>query len=332
MKKLIVPMLALSLLTFHVSSEAAFGGARASSSSGMGVSRSVSRPSSSSTYSRPSGTSSNSSYTGNSSYSSGSTSRQVNSYPSSNTPQNTYQQPSAMRQIATTAAGVGGGILAAQAISSLISSPSHQGVYTSPQNPGQYYNAQGIPQQVAPQSVQQENYQQPTYAPQQQRMVFPEHKSSFSFWGMLGGLIQFIVFMGVLAVIAYGAYKLFFLAKRQIKMEKANMQYSLEDEFADIDQKAMDIFFNFQKNADNKAWVGNNTKYMNVDSTLSDPCTVEQYQHNVLDCSIEQGKLRASVEYTATVVGVVNKVEEKISQIWHFEKQNDKWYLIGAQG
>ena len=69
---------------------------------------------------------------------------------------------------------------------------------------------------------------------------------------------------------------------------------------------------------------------MNVDSCVDVACSVEQYEHKTMDVAVEQGKLRASVEYKATLLPTGGELES-IHEIWNFEKQNGMWYVIGVE-
>lgn len=361
-KKLFIPLLAMGMVVFTDVSFAAFGGSRG----GSGVSRSYSRPATTTTYSKPVSKPSSSYSSSSSSSSSGSywgSSKQTPTY--SNTRQteyrsNSYQQPqyqqprqnSAMRDIGVTAAGVAGGVLAASAITALVSSPGHSGMFTHPQYPGQYFNQQGQPvaapqapqaapapqQQVMPEQYPQQAYSQPQYQQQQPVVVVQQPKQEsggfFSFlWSFLWGVIQLIMFLGVVGALAFGIYKLIQLGKKNNVQEKVREQLDLKPsvkaEFNDLDAKALDIFYDFQKNSDNKAWVTANTKYLPVDDCLSPPSQVKQYEHRVTDCAMEHGKLRGSVLYKAVVNDGSGDV--KVNQFWNFEKDAGVWKLIGFE-
>ena len=364
MRKLFVPLLAVGMVVFADVSYAAFGGSRGSS----GVSRSYSRPSTP-TYSKPATTykapsysapsstpsystrsSNNSGYTrnyssGNSSYSQGNyrdTSRSDYNYNSGN-------RSSTMRDIGVTAAGVGGGILAAQAITALISSPGHPGMYTHPQYPGQYFNQQGVPMpapvaapqpQVAPsqyeapptqQYLQPRSQQAPAPVviyqapqPQEQGITF-----FGALWGGLWWLIKLAFFLGVVGALAYGAFRLFRLGKTKVAEEKFNMQFDTYREGKELDKLAMDIFYKFQANSDNEAFVRNNTRYLPVKECLSPPSEVIEYEHRFIDCKVEQGKLRGTILYRAVLNDGSGDV--RINQYWNFEKEESFWKLIGFE-
>lgn len=338
LNKFFVTALGFSLIVTADTSFAAFGGSRASS--GMGVSRSYSRPSTpkssytapaSKSYSKPSY--SNSSSSNNYSKPSYNSSNGGGNYNNSGY-NNQYRQRSTMGDIGVGVASVAGGILAAEAIQGLIRGPS--GAYTHPQYPGQTFNAQGVPQpaqgQVMPPqegSVQpsQQQSQQPVYVVQQAPVASTGGFFSF-LWSALGNILHLILYVSVVGALAYAGWKLYKLGKKKFQKEKANMLFDVETEFENLDASAMEIFYDFQKNSDNKDWVKRNTKYLNVEACMSEPSTVEQYQHKVLDCAVEQGKLRASVRYDATLE---NDRLEKINQIWNFEKDLGVWKLIGVE-
>ena len=103
----------------------------------------------------------------------------------------------------------------------------------------------------------------------------------------------------------------------------------MDDELSDIDSVAQEIFFNFQKNSDNIPWLKANTKYLNVENCVSNPSTVVSYEHRTIDCAVEQGKLRASVEYKAVLKNTDG--DETIHQIYNLEKQDGKWFVIGVE-
>lgn len=350
MRKLFVPLLAMGMVVFTDVSFAAFGGSRG----GSGVSRSYSRPATTSynkpatTYKAPSYTSSGSSSgysSGSSNYNSGSGN---NNYRS-----NSYNEPqrsSTMRDIGVTAAGVGGGILAAQAITALVSSPGHSGMYTHPQYPGQYFNQQGqpvaAPVQQAPQPAPQQGYAQPQQYQQQQYqqpvvVVQQQQQSGMTFFGALWGALWFVIklafFLSVVGAIGYGIYKLFTLGrKKEVRDQvEAKIKHKFDlspkgpSDFEELDSKAMDIFYTFQKNSDNEAWVTANTKYLPVDDCLSAPSKVLEFQHRTLDCTNQSGKTRGSVQYWATLNDGTGKL--KIEQIWNFEKDGNVWKLIGIE-
>jgi len=359
-KKAFIPLVAMGMVVFADVSYAAFGSSRSSS----GVSRSYSRPASSSSYSRPVSKPS-SSYTPSSSSSSSSGSF-WSSKPSTSSSSNTgyrtsnqnyqqnYQQQaprqnSAMRDIGVTAAGVAGGVLAATAITALVSSPSHSGMFTHPQYPGQYFNQQGQPvaaprAAAEPQLMMPEQYPQTVnqqqYAPQQQPQsyVVVQHKQeSGSFmgalWGFLWFILQLVFFLGVVGAIAFGVYKLFLLGRTkevQAKVrETLNVPATVNMERDDLDSNAMQIFYDFQKNSNDKVWVAANTKYLPVDDCLSPPSRVLQYEHRTTDCAMEQGKLRGSVLYKAVLDDGTGEVT--VNQYWNFEKDNGTWKLIGFE-
>lgn len=346
--KFFVIALACALIVPMESSFAAFG-SRAKSSSGFGVSRSISRSAPKSTtnsykpkaqtsyskpyssYSKPKTYSQSSNY-----YNRGYSSGYNNGYP---------QQRSTMGDIGIGVASVAGGILAAEAIQNLIAGPN--GMYTHPQYPGQYFNAQGAPvaapqtqaQPVvsgsevgAPQGSPYDAGQQ--YTQQQQPVVVVQQPTEkpmgfFSFlWSALGNILHLILFLGVVGALVFGGWKLWQFGKKKYKEEKQNMLFDEEAEFNDLDSNAQEIFYNFQQNSNDKSWVKNNTKYLNVDDCLNEPSSVIQYQHETLDCTFEQGKLRASVKYIATLQ---NSETEKIRQIWNFEKDCGIWKLIGVE-
>lgn len=357
---LLAAILAVGLIGTVDTSYAAFGGARASSSS-VGVSRSYSRPatSSSSNYSKPASTysapSSSSSSSSSSSYSrpSSSYSQPQTSYsrPSSSYSQpaynnsnsynsGSYQQPqrnSAMRDIGVTAAGVGAGILGAQAISHMFSSPSHPGMYTHPQYPGQYFNAQGVPQGApTDQALQDLNYQQQQvqqpqayYAPQPAVQPTESKGGFFSFiWGALWAVIKLAFWLAIVAALAYGAFRGYRIFKAKYKEEVSNSKFDVTSEKANLNRDAMDLFYDFQKNSDNEVWVAANTKYLPVKEVLSPSSEVLAYWHALKDCSIENGKLRATIEYIATLRNTGG--EEQIHQFWNFEKDGEVWKVIGV--
>lgn len=334
MNKLFVAVLGVTMLVQVDTSFAAFGGSRASSS-GMGVSRSYSRPSTpKSSYSAPASKSySKPSYSNSSSSNNYSkpnyNSNNYNNGNSGGYNNNQYRQRSAMGDIGVGVASVAGGILAAEAIQGLIRGPS--GAYTHPQYPGQTFNAQGVPQPAQGQAMPPQEgavQQQPVYIVQQQAPT-ASTGGFFSFlWSALGNILHLALYLGVVGAVLYGGWKAFGFLKRKYKKEKANMLFDVESEFENMDSNAMELFYNFQKNSDNKDWVKRNTKYLNVDACLSEPSEVLQYEHKVLDCTIEQGKLRTSVKYKATVE---NDRVEKINQIWNFEKDVGVWKLIGIE-
>lgn len=360
MKKLFFPLLAVGMVVFADFSYAAFGGSRGSS----GVSRSYSRPSTptyskpASTYKAPSYSNSNksSSYSNSNSYNSGYKSNySTNSgYSNSNYRRDSYnyndapRQSSTMRDIGVTAAGVGGGILAAQAITALVSSPNHPGMYTHPQYPGQYFNQAGVPMpapvQQAPQVVAPSQYEAPpsqaylqprSQVPQQPVVVVQQAPQEsgpgfFGFlWGALWWLIKLAFFLGVVGALAYGCYRLFRLGKVKVAEEKFKMQFDTLTEGNNLNQNAMDIFYKFQANSDNEVWVKNNTKYLPVKECLSPPSEVIRYEHKFIDCTVEQGKLRATVLYNAVVNDGSGDVA--VHAYWNFEKEAGIWKLIGFE-
>lgn len=376
MKKLFIPLLAMGMVVFTDVTFAAFGGSRGSS----GVSRSYSRPATP-TYSKPATTykapatttrsapsysSSTSSYSNSYTAPKRTTSSDYRSsynshsgYSNSNYRYNDQpRQSSVGRDIAVGAAAVGGGILAAQAITALVSSPNHPGMYTHPQYPGQYFNQAGVPmpapvQQAAPQPVQTEQYAPPAPPQQylqpqsqyQQPVVVvqqaPKAESGLSFFGFLWGALWFIIklafFLGVVGALGYGIYKLIQLGRRKEVRDqvqtaiqgKLNPVPAGPSDFDDLDGKAMDIFYAFQKNSNDEAWVAANTKYLPVDECLSAPSKVLFYQHATQDAVIEQGKVRGTVKYEATLNDGTGEVS--INQYWNFEKDNGVWKLIGIE-
>lgn len=332
MNKLIAVMLSASML-ISTESFAAFGGKSVARSGGAGVSRSMSRPSTPvpKTYSAPS---SNTSSGGR--YYSGRSTNQYDNYDRSRYNNSYNNRPnSAMRDIGVTAAGVAGGVLAASAIQSLIAGP--HGTYTHPQYPGQYFNAQG--QVVAPPNgadypVQQNSTPQEQYIQQpatQQPVVVVQKQESGFLWKLIVGVIQLAILCFLLGGIAFACLWMYNQIKGKQEEEKGlgNSAVDLDVEFEDIDSQAMSIFYDFQRNSDNKVFVEKNTKYLPVDSCLSPASVVEKYEHKTLDCAIEQGKLRASVQYQATLSNV-DGVEE-VNQVWNFEKENGKWFLTGIE-
>lgn len=370
LRKFLVPFVAMGMLVFADVSFAAFGGSRGSS----GVSRSYSRPASPSyskpatTYKAPSYSSSRqssspsygssntnsykSSYGGNNSgYSQGNyrdTSRSDYGYNSSN-------RSSTMRDIGVTAAGVGGGILAAQAITALISSPGHPGMYTHPQYPGQYFNGQGVPmpapvQQapvVAPSQYEAPPVQQYTQPQSQQPapvvmyQVQQPKEAGITFFGVLWGslwwLIKLAFFLSVVGALGYGVYKLYKLARNkdvrdqveQAVNKKLDFTPKGPSNFESLDSNAMDLFYGFQSNSNNLGWIAKNIKYLAGADFLTAPSKVIQYQHQTIDCAVEQGKIRGSVRFMAVLDDGTGKVS--IDQIWNFEKEGDAWKLIGIE-
>ncbi|MDX9668675.1 hypothetical protein [Pseudomonas sp. P8_250] len=356
MRKLFVPLLAMGMVVFADVSYAAFGSSRSSS----GVSRSYSRPATSS-YSKPATTYKAPSYSTSSqsprSSSSDSYKSNYNSgYSNNNYRSNSYndapRQSSTMRDIGVTAAGVGGGILAASAITALVSSPGHAGMYTHPQYPGQYFNQQGQPVQApAPQrQATQEQYMPEQYTvqqysqpqPYQQPVVVVQPKEEgFSFFGMLWGFLWFVIklafFLSVVGAIGYGIYKLVKLARnKEVRDQvqatvqaKVQEKFDFAGKFADLDNKAMDIFYEFQKNSDNESWVRANTKYLPVKECLSAPSEVLEFEHRTTDCVIEQGKIRGTVLYRAVLNDGTGEVN--VHQYWNFENDAGTWKLIGFE-
>lgn len=371
MRKLFVPLLAMGMVVFADVSYAAFGGSRGSS----GISRSYSRPSTPS-YSKPAPTYKAPSYTPSRSTPSYSApSSNSNSYKrsysggnSSNYSQGNYRdnsrsdynyssgrQSSTMRDIGVTAAGVGGGILAAQAITHLISSPGHPGTYTHPQYPGQYFNGQGVPM---PAPVQQAPMAPAQYeAPPTQQYLQPRSQQApapvviyqapqpqeqgYTFFGVLWGalwwLIKLAFFLSVVGAIGYGAYKLFTLGRK--KEVRDQVEARIKDrfdlspkgpsDFDVLDSKAADIFYAFQMHSDDEAWVQANTKYLPVEDCLAPPSKVISFQHLTLDCTNQSGKVQGSVKYNAVLDDGTGKL--KIEQIWNFEKDGETWKLIGIE-
>ncbi|MNC38665.1 hypothetical protein D3C75_872840 [compost metagenome] len=251
-----------------------------------------------------------------------------------------------MRDIGVTAAGVAGGVLAASAITALVSSPNHSGMFTHPQYPGQYFNQQGQPvsappaqatQQMMPEQVATQQYAQPAQPQYQQARPVVQQESGGGFfsalWGFLWGVIQLIFFIGIVGAIAFGVYKLFLLGRTKEVQEKVretlNVPPSMRMERDDLDSNAMDIFYNFQKNSNNETWVRNNTKYLPVKECLSAPSEVLQYAHRTIDCAVEQGKLRGSVLFNALLNDGSGEV--RVNQYWNFEKDNGTWKLIGFE-
>lgn len=335
--KMILGAVFAALILPMESSFAAFG-SRVSSKS-FGVSRSISRsapktygsgtsykPKASTSYSAPKQIYSKPNNYSNQRYNG-------NSYNSSGYSQGNYRPRSAMGDIGVGVASVAGGILAAEAIQGLIRGPN--GAYTHPQYPGQYFNAQGQPVQspVDGSSIgqTQQDVQQYTNQPPQSVVMMQQEKSLGFFgvlWSGLGNILHLILFLGVVGALVFGGWKLWLFGKKKFAQEKINMLYDEEAEFNDLDTKAQEIFYNFQKNSNNQSWVERNTKYLNVEECLSPESTILSYQHKTLDCVTEQGKLRASVKYIATLK---NDQIEKINQIWNFEKDNGIWKLIGVE-
>lgn len=335
--KFIAILLASVMILPLESSFAAFGGSRAKSG-GFGVSRSISRsaPKSVNSYKPKATTPSYSSSKPSTSYSAPRTYSNTPNYNRgyNNNGYNNYpNQRSTMGDIGVGVASVAGGILAAEAIKGLIAGPN--GTYTHSQYPGQYFNAQGAPvaapieqQPTSSQmsgSVQPPVYQQPVVIQQ------PQEQSGgfFSFlWSALGNILHLALFIGVVGAIAFGAFKLWGFGKKKLAQEKQNMLYDEEAEFNDLDCKAQEIFYNFQKNSNDASWIKNNTKYLDPDDCMSEPSSVLKYQHETLDCSFEQGKLRASVKYIATLK---SSETESIKEIWNFEKDCGIWKVIGVE-
>lgn len=339
MNKLIAIMLSASML-ISAESFAAFGGKSVARSGGAGVSRSMSRPStptaprSYSTHSYSAPSNSGRYYSGSSTnqYDNYDRSRYNNSY--NNRDYGNSRPNSAMRDIGVTAAGVAGGVLAAEAIKSLVAGP--HGTYTSPQYPGQYFNAQGqvvappVQQSGSASSAPQEQYIQQGSTGQQPVVVVQQKQESGLLWKLIVGVIQLTILFSMLGGIAFGVWCLYNKFKSKQEEEQAvNGYIDVDAEFEDIGSKAMDIFYDFQRNSDNKVFLEKNTKYLHVDSCMSPSSVVEKYEHKTLDCAIEQGKLRASVEYKATLSNVEGV--EEIHQIWNMEKDSGKWYLVGIE-
>lgn len=349
MRKLFVPLLAMGMVVFTDVTFAAFGGSRGSS----GVSRSYSRPATT-TYSKPTSTYKAPSYSTNrqsSSYSSGSNnsnSYSDNSYRRDYDRQPIQRQTSAMRDIGVTAAGVAGGVLAASAITALVSSPGHAGMYTHPQYPGQYFNQQGMPMaapaQQAPQAAPQQ-YQQQYQQPQPYVVVQQPQEPGLSFFGILWGALWFLLklafFLSVVGAIGYGIYKLVTLGRNKEVREKVQkvVQSKVQDKFStapprpsyydELDSQAMEIFYDFQKNSDNSTWVTANTKYLPVEDCLAPVSKVLTYQHKTIDCVVAQGKVRGTVLYEAKLDDGTGAIH--IEQCWNFEKDGDTWKLIGIE-
>lgn len=314
---------------------AAFGGSR---SGGIGVSRSMSRPSvpvSKPTYSAPS-------YNRTYNQGSGSGYRQNTYTPNTYNQGNygsSYRPNSVGRDIGVGVASVAGGILAAEAVKSLIAGP--HGTYTHPQYPGQYFNASGAPV-AAPQGAQQApttdvygSAQNAPYAPyaQPQAVVVQQPKDNsgiFPFWSFVGGILEFIATMGIVGALAYGGYKLYGWVKRKIKKEKESMNApDLVAEFDDIDMKAQKMFTDFQASSNDVAFIKANSLNMDIDSCMSEPSRVISYQHKVLDVDVERGAVVSSVLYEATVIN--QGTDEYVKQIWNYQKDNGKWKLIGVE-
>ena len=148
---------------------------------------------------------------------------------------------------------------------------------------------------------------------------------------MIVGVIQLTLLCSLLGGIAFGVWCLYNRFKGKLSTnnkEQGDGVIDLDEEFEDIDSKAMDIFYDFQRNSDGKVFIEKNTKYMSVDSRMSPSSVVEKYEHKTLDCAVGQGKLRASVEYKATLSNVEGV--EEIHQIWNMEKDGGKWMVIGV--
>lgn len=362
-------VVAMTLIPLMVvdSAMAAFG--RGSSS---GVSRSMSRPSSSSSsYSSKSSSSSyskpSSSYgSSSSSYPKSTPSYSTQSKPSSNYNNyrqqpsynsgtsnnyggnNNYRQRSTMGDIGVGVAGVAGGILAAQAITALISSPGHAGMYTHPQYPGQYFNAQGVPQsppQSAP--VQQSVPQQQQYIPEQQyssaqqvvpqvvqqqqvpQVVYQQQKSPGFFsilWSALFGVLHLIFFGLVVAGLGFFGFRMFRKGKKMIADQKQGD--GIESEKNDLGEKAQQIFYGIQGNSNNRTYLSANTKYLPVADMMDEPSDVIQFEQGRVDVALESGKIRGSVYYRATLKKPDGTVD-KIREYWNFEKEGTVWKLIG---
>lgn len=335
MNKNIIACIVASTLLLSEASYAAFGGHR-SSSSGFGVSRSatISKPKTYSTttskpqtYSSSSRTQSRNRVEDNN--------YKLHYYPRSGHTQNypQYQQGgnSALRDIGVTAAGVAGGVLAAEAIKGLIAGP--HGTYSHPGYPGQYFNAQGVP--VAPPTQDQmmgnpgENagvndvYGHPPIIVQQVQ----EKGIMSSLWGFLGSVLNLMFFLGVVSALLFGGWWLFKTLKRKWKQTN-----EIGDLWLDIDHKAAELFYNFQKNANNKEWIEQNSKNLPIDEILSPACNVLRYEQEVVDVSEESGKIRATVRYDAIVKEAGNMMakDEHVMQYWNYEYSNGKWLLVGV--
>ncbi len=309
-KKSIAVVIASVVIAAPIQAEAAFGGSRASSS-GAGISRStITRPSApSKTYSAPSRSRSYNQ-------------QRVEERRYNNNSYSNNSQPSFGSQVASTALGVGAGILAAEAISNLIAGPN--GTYTHPQHPGVVYNSQGVPQNAV--------NEQAAVIPQPQQVVVVKDSNGgfFSFlWGMLGNILHLALFLGVVGTLSFGGWKLF----KYLKRNKETLMSDFDDLEKDIDFRAQELFYNFQKNANNKEWIEQNSKYLPVEEIVSQACDVVRYEHNVVDVSAEAGKIQASVKYNAVVKesGNVFAADEHVNQYWHFELNGSKWVLVGVE-
>lgn len=315
-KKSMLAIVIASSVFVSTDSFAAFGGSRASSS-GVGVQRSapVSKP----TYTAPRSTSS----------------RAYNSQPRTQVVEKHYYNDrnsysngnnnSFGSQVASTALGVGAGILAAEAIQGLIAGP--QGTYTHPQHPGVYYNQQGVPVEAPAVPAQMQPQASPVIVQQAQQ----KEGGFFNFlWGMLGNVLHLGLFLGVVGGLVWGAMKIF----KMIKSNKAedDTEERLNILADDIDVQAMDLFYDFQRNANDTLFIEMNTKYMNPGDVVSPACKVISYQHEVKGVSVEAGKYRADVHYKATVREVENTFaqDEKVNQLWTYERNlAGKWLLVG---
>lgn len=318
-KKSMLAIVIASSVFVSANAYSAFGGSRASSS-GVGVQRStpVSKPTT--TYSAPS---------------SRTQSRAYNSQPRTQVVEKHYYNDrnsysngnnnSFGSQVASTALGVGAGILAAEAIQGLIAGP--QGTYTHPQHPGVYYNQQGVPVEAPTVPAQMQPQASPVIVQQVQ-----QKESGFlaSLWGMLGWVLELGLFLGVVGGLVYGGMKLFKMFKNKQKEDSTEDKLHILAD--DIDVQAMDLFYDFQKNASDVLFIEMNTKYMNPEDVVSPACKVIGYQHEVQGVSVEAGKYRADVHYKATVREVENTFaqDEKVNQLWTYERNlAGKWVLVG---
>ena len=361
-KPVVVAMIAMMPMLAVDFADAAFG--RSSSS---GVSRSYSRPSTpsvskSSSYSAPKTYNSTPSYSQpRSTYSAPKQTyqsqpqqyqqqyrQQYNSnsgYNSNSYNNGGYKPRSTMGDIGVGVASVAGGMLAAQAITSLISSPGHAGLYTHPQYPGQYFNAQGVPQQVpqqsapaqvAPQAPVQQGYvEQPQYAPpvqqqyqvQQPAYVQPKEKGFFSYlWSGLFSILHLIFFGAVVAGLGYLGFRTFRKGKQVIDDQKA--YGSMDKHQKDLTNKAQDLFINIQEKSNNMAFLKANTKYLPIADMMDEPSSIVQFEQGAVDVAVESGKVRGSVLYRATLKKADGS-KENIREYWNFENENGVWKLIG---
>ncbi|MNC02205.1 hypothetical protein D3C75_495770 [compost metagenome] len=355
-KPVVVAMIAMMPMLAVDFADAAFG--RSSSS---GVSRSYSRPSTpsvskSSSYSAPKTYNSTPSYSQpRSTYSAPKQTYQSqpqqyrqqynnNSGYSNNSYNNGgYKPRSTMGDIGVGVASVAGGMLAAQAITSLISSPGHAGLYTHPQYPGQYFNAQGVPQQAPQQQqsaqapvqpavlpAQQQGYvEQPQYAPQVQQPVYvqPKEKGFFSYlWSGLFSILHLIFFGAVVAGLAYLGFRTFRKGKQVI--DDQNAYGSMDKHKKDLTNKAQDLFSNIQEKSNNMAFLKANTKYLPIADMMDEPSSVVQFEQGAVDVAVESGKVRGSVLYRATLKKADGS-KENIREYWNFENENGVWKLIG---